>query len=68
METSSSSRQCSGELQISKSNSVQAEFIGDMFSWKRTDLAEVRVKGTDSGHGKERVARARAARVAGPLF
>ena len=35
---------------------MQAGFVCDMFSWRRTGLAEVRVKGTGSGHGKVRAA------------
>ena len=33
------------ELQISKSVSVQSEFISDPFPWKRTGLAKVGVRG-----------------------
>ena len=40
-EKAGSSCQCSTELQISKSISVQVGFISDVFSWKRLGLAEV---------------------------
>ena len=33
------------ELQVSKSISVQSEFISDPFPWKRTGLAKVGVRG-----------------------
>ena len=39
-----SSCQCSKELQVSTSISVQARFVSDTFSWKRTGLARVGVE------------------------
>ena len=52
-----SSCQHSKELHISQSVSMQAGFISGTFSWKRTGLAEVWVKGIGSGHSKVKVAR-----------
>ncbi|XP_045042627.2 uncharacterized protein CFAP97D2 isoform X2 [Desmodus rotundus] len=61
----SSSRRHSKELQISKSNSMQAGFTGDMFSWKRMGLAEVGEKGKSKA-GKGNCGKSK--RKQGPLL